>query len=68
MNNAPSLLCTGINAGMADKSQEERIRLGIDSNLRGEKAADGSGRLPVDKGHCHGARKALMEWSIRSVQ
>ncbi len=60
MNNAPSVLCTGINAGMADKSQEERIRLGIDSNGRG---ADGSSRLPVDKGLCHGARKALMKWS-----
>ncbi len=44
MNNAPRVLCTGINAGMADKSQERMVRM--NSNGRGENAGDGSGRLP----------------------
>jgi len=44
MNNAPRVLCTGVSAGMADKSQERENK--DRQERKGRKAADGSGRLP----------------------
>jgi hypothetical protein len=56
MSNAPRVSCTGIDAGMADKSQER-----VDSKKREYKQATGAAITQLSLGHR--AQKEGRSWS-----